>query len=174
MQYKSKLRSHKSVIRDYELRHDKSSKMAVRPAKTQISLGIRSVWSESLLSAWRKVRYLATHWAYSEDSDQTKRMPRLIWVFAGRTLILLVLSWLGSYGLLCGSQSPAKGTKYQNLLWKQMQMWGGRLGILGKCWKNGQFATPPPLPHPHPYPPNLAKWTPQIISWTGSFYVPAF
>ena len=27
----------------------------------------------------------------------TPRMPRLIWVFAGRTLILLVLSCLGSY-----------------------------------------------------------------------------
>ena len=30
-----------------ELRHDKTSKMSVRPAKTQISLGIRPVWSES-------------------------------------------------------------------------------------------------------------------------------
>ena len=30
--------------------------------------------------------------ADSEDSDQTGRMPRLIWIFAGRTLILLVLS----------------------------------------------------------------------------------
>ena len=32
----------------------------------------------------------------SEDSDQTGRIPRLIWVFAGRTLILLVLSCRGS------------------------------------------------------------------------------
>ena len=39
---------------------------------------------------------LVTHWAHSEDSDQTERMPRLIWVFAGRTIILLVLSWGGS------------------------------------------------------------------------------
>ena len=42
------------------------------------------VWSESSLSASRKLRSLATHWAHSEDSDQTERMPRLIWVFAGR------------------------------------------------------------------------------------------
>ena len=34
--------------------------------------------------------------AVSEDSDQTGRMPRLIWVFAGRRLILLVLSCRGS------------------------------------------------------------------------------
>ena len=27
----------------------------------------------------------ATHWAYSEDSDETVWMPRLIWVFAERT-----------------------------------------------------------------------------------------
>ena len=39
---------------------------------------------------------LATHWAHSEDSDQTGGMPSLIWVFAGRTLILLVLSCRGS------------------------------------------------------------------------------
>ena len=69
----------------------------VHPAKTQISLGIRPVWSESLLSAWRKLGSLATHWAHSEDSDQTGWMPRLIWVFAGHTVILLVLLWGGSY-----------------------------------------------------------------------------
>ena len=39
---------------------------------------------------------LATHWTHSKDSDQTGRMPRLIWVFDGCTLILLVLSCHGS------------------------------------------------------------------------------
>ena len=34
-------------IEGYELRHDKTNKMSVRQAKTQISLGIRPVWSES-------------------------------------------------------------------------------------------------------------------------------
>ena len=76
----------------YEPRHDKTNNVAVRPVKTQISLGIRPVWSESSLSAWRKLGSLATHWAHREDSDQTGRMQRLIWVLAGRTLILLVLS----------------------------------------------------------------------------------
>ena len=70
--------------------------MSVCPAKTQISLGIRPVWSESSLSAWRKLGSLATHWVHSEDSDQTGRMPRLILVFAGHTLTLLVLSCRGS------------------------------------------------------------------------------
>ena len=57
----------------------------VRPAKTKISLSIRPVWSESSLSAWRNIGSLATHWAHSECFDQTGRMPRLIWVFAGCT-----------------------------------------------------------------------------------------
>ena len=81
---------------EYDPRHDKTNKVTVRPAKTQISLGIRPVWSESSLSAWRKLGSLATHWVHSENSDQTGRMPRLIWVFAGCTLILLVLSGRGS------------------------------------------------------------------------------
>ena len=63
----------------------KPTKWHVRPAKTQISLGIHPVWSESSMSACRKLGSPATHWAHSEDSDQTGRMPRLIWVFAGRT-----------------------------------------------------------------------------------------
>ena len=58
--------------------HDKTNKMTVRKAKTQISLGIRPVWSKSSLSAWRKFGSLVTHWAHSEDSGQTGRMPRLI------------------------------------------------------------------------------------------------
>ena len=72
-----------------EPRHDKINKMTVRPAKTQISLGIRPVW---LVFAVRMKNLgpLTTHWA--QKTDQTGRMPRLIWVFAGRTLIFLVLS----------------------------------------------------------------------------------
>ena len=54
--------------------HVKTNEMTLRPAKTQITLGIRPVWSESSLSAWRKLGSLATHWAHSEDSDQTGQM----------------------------------------------------------------------------------------------------
>ena len=75
----------------------KTNKMSVRPAKTQISLGIQPVWSMSSLSAWRNLGSLATQWARREDSDQTGRMPRLIWFFARRTPILLVLSCGGSH-----------------------------------------------------------------------------
>ena len=79
-----------------EPRHDKTNKMRVHPAKTRICLCIRPVLSESSLSARRNLGSLAFHWAHCEDSDQTGWMPRLICVFAGRTLILLVLSCRGS------------------------------------------------------------------------------
>ena len=50
---------------------------------------LRSAWAsaqsdQSSLSTWRKLGSLATYWVHREDSDQTGRMPRLIWVFAGR------------------------------------------------------------------------------------------
>ena len=61
----------------FEPRHDKTNKVSVRPAKTQISLGIRPVWSESSLSARKKLGPLATHRAHSEDSDQTGQQRRL-------------------------------------------------------------------------------------------------
>ena len=73
----------------------KPTKWHVCPVKPQISLGIHPVWSESSLSAWRKLGSLATHCAHSKNSDQTGRMPKLICVFTGRTVILLVLSWGG-------------------------------------------------------------------------------
>ena len=79
----------------------KPIKWPVRPVKTQINLGIRTVWSasedsnqpghprpvwsESSLSAqWiaKDPRFLH---ADSEDFVQTGRMPRLIWDFVRRT-----------------------------------------------------------------------------------------
>ena len=76
----------------------KPTKWHLRPSKTQIILGIRPVWSESSLSAWRNIKSLATHCAHSEDSDQTGWMPRLIWVFAGRTshFVGFVIRWLNA------------------------------------------------------------------------------
>ena len=52
----------------------KPTKRPVRPAKTQISLGIHPVWSESSLSAWRSIGCLATLKVQSNDSDQTAQM----------------------------------------------------------------------------------------------------
>ena len=63
---------------------------------------LRSAWASaqsdqsSICAQWvaKDPRFLH---ADSEDSDQTGWMPRLIWVFTGRTAILLVLSCRGSF-----------------------------------------------------------------------------
>ena len=115
----------------YEPRHDKTNKVTVRPAKTQISddadddaddktnfnsnnsisfpddvTGIFKVYGCTTEISMEQLLYIwAATWqnqqsdcAPSEDSDQPgRRMPRLIWVFAGRTVTLLVLSCRGSY-----------------------------------------------------------------------------
>ena len=63
---------------------------------------LRSAWASaqsdqsSLCAKWVGKGPSFLH-ADSEDSDQTGRMPRLIWVFAGCTATLLVLSCCGSY-----------------------------------------------------------------------------
>ena len=58
-----------------EPRHDKTNKMSVCPAKTQISIGIHPVWSESSQSAQWVAKDPSFLHADSEDSDQTGRMP---------------------------------------------------------------------------------------------------
>ena len=79
--------------------HDKTNKMTLRPAKTQINLGIRPVWSESSLCTQWLAKEPSFLDAESEDSDQTGRMPRLIWVFTGRTdhFVGFVMRWLKCY-----------------------------------------------------------------------------
>ena len=79
----------------------------------------RSAWAsaqsdQSSLSAWRNlrhVRYYANHWAHSEYSDQTGRMPRLIWVFAGHTcqfVCFIIMWWL---------KLRLKSTVVSSLIW---------------------------------------------------------
>ena len=57
----------------------------VHPAKIQISLRNRAVWSESSLSAFWITKDAKFLYVDNEDSNQTARMRRLIWVFVGRT-----------------------------------------------------------------------------------------
>ena len=54
--------TYQTSFETFEPQHDKTNKMCVHPAKTQISLGIR----QSLLSAWRNLGSLTTHWVHSE------------------------------------------------------------------------------------------------------------
>ena len=95
----------------------KPTKWHVRPAKTQISLGIRPVWSESLLSAWRKLgsfrlsyplsaqQRLRTDWADAQ-ADLGLR-----WVHSH--FVGFVMRWL----ILNGTDIPVYSCK-QRRLWK--------------------------------------------------------
>ena len=74
----------RQLILHLSLSKTKQTKWHVRAAKTQDSLGIRTVWSEALCAVW-VAHDLNFRQSDSEDSDQTERMPRLIWVFALRT-----------------------------------------------------------------------------------------
>ena len=70
--------------------------------------GICPVWSESSLSAWRKLGSLTTHWVHSEDSDQTGQADlSLLW--AHSHFVGFVMMWLIYNYHLC-----AGGRDWQN------------------------------------------------------------
>ena len=73
----------------FELPHDKTNNVAVHP-----------VWSESSLCAQWVAKDPSFLHADSEDSDQTGRMTRLIWVFA-RRLISALASIQSDQSSLC-------------------------------------------------------------------------
>ena len=91
----------------------KPAKWPERQAKTYINMGIRPVCSESPLCALRIAKDLKLLHADSKDSDQTGRMPRLIWVNAGRTCHFIGLWCCGSYvklGMISLPLPPTFGT----------------------------------------------------------------
>ena len=76
----------------------KPTKWHVRPAKTRI----RPVWSESSLSAWRKLGSLATNWAHSEDgcpgwSESSRGTQSFCWFcHEAAHMYVLIYLWLSS------------------------------------------------------------------------------
>ena len=101
-----------NIKKTKELPHDKTKKITVRPAKTHISLGIRPV-NESLLCGQWVAKDTVILQADSEDSDQTGQLPRLIWVFAGRTchFVGFVMRWLKT------SWHQAQKLSYTSVWW---------------------------------------------------------
>ena len=62
----------------YEPPHIKTNKITVRPAKTQISLGIRPVWLESSMCATWVAKDPSFLHADSEDYDQSGRTSHFV------------------------------------------------------------------------------------------------
>ena len=71
----------------------------VRSAKIQISLSVRAVGSEYSWAAFWIAKAAQFLYADSEDSNQTARMRRLIWVFIVRTGQQYVFGRVGSFVL---------------------------------------------------------------------------
>ena len=69
----------------------------VRPAKPQISLRIRAVWSEPLLVAWVFYDCKATDWTPFGVSKLKRRVQRLVRVYTCQNATLLEISWTGSF-----------------------------------------------------------------------------
>ena len=80
----------------------KPTEWHVHPAKTQISLGIRLVWSESSLSARRKLGYLAIHWARRGDQARTQTFENRVWIkgfYKGGANLNKILIWRPKLGV---------------------------------------------------------------------------
>ena len=77
--------------------------------RLQLSLDVRPVWSASSMCAQWVAKGPSLLHADSEYSDQSGRMPRLIWVSAGRTyhFVGFVVRWLNFYF----DQSDNRGSK---------------------------------------------------------------
>ena len=85
------------------------------PSRDSDQPGHPPVWSESLLCAQWLVKDPVFLYVDSKDSDQTGRMPRLIWAFAGCTCLFVgfVMRWLNlhSHFLKIGELSADLYTK---------------------------------------------------------------
>ena len=81
----------------FEPAHDKTNKMACAPSEDSDKPG-HPLSLIRVFAQWVAKEPSFLH-ADREDSDQTGRMPRLIWVFAGPFTILLVLSRAGSFSI---------------------------------------------------------------------------
>ena len=118
----------------------------VRPVKIQISLRIRAAWSESTLGVFCIAKGANCLDADNEDSDQTARMYRLIWVFLGRLcqkvrfLTLRHMSpdpegvrgWKHNY---VGGRSYLEWYSFQILMMDFVHIWHGCIKRLACCVK---------------------------------------
>ena len=84
----------------------------VRPANIQINMCILTVWSESSLGAFWITKDSRFLHANKEDSDQTTRMHRLIWIFVGRTCKNIMKTSLYICPLLYSKTGVYRGMHY--------------------------------------------------------------
>ena len=102
-------------LSSYEPRHDRTNKMTVRPAKTQISLGIRPIWSVfavRMKKAWvlsyplSALQRLWSDWANAQ-ADLSRRWAHTH--FVGFVTSRLIYSSISP--ILCKASPRNKGLK---------------------------------------------------------------
>ena len=112
----------------------------VQPAKTQISLPICTVWSESLLISCAFYSLPAIHRGMNKNLCHTGWMNRLIWVFAGHTGLIVgfVVCWLKS--IIC-AQAKSKANIRFLLTLLSLNFWN-RISDFGHCrsWWDGSLS----------------------------------
>ena len=88
-----------AILKHLNLSHHltKPTRWSVCPAKTLISYSICTIWSESLLSTWRKLGSLVTRWAHSKTVIRLGGCPSWSESSLGAQVILLVLSCCSSF-----------------------------------------------------------------------------
>ena len=103
--------------------HDKTNKMACAPSKDSDQSGHPPSLIRVFAVHMKKTRVLS----YSLSAQQRLWSDRLIWVFTGHTVILLVLSWGGSNDnlLLCRYErlSALSARKKNGLTVKILKVW---------------------------------------------------
>ena len=134
----------------------KPTKWHVRPAKTQISLGIHPLWSESSPSAWIKLGSLATHWVQGKTlirlggcpgwSESSLAAHSCCWFCHDAALIHLYyhkswlgeISWIWSFGyqwlntvyvLICCLPVGSMET-FDTFLWHSLDNWSQLMRLL--------------------------------------------
>ena len=103
-----------------ELRHNKTNKMSVRLAKTQISLGICLVWSESSLFAWRNLGSLRSYSLSALQrlwSDWGDAQADLSFCWAHTHFVGFVMVWIKSKIFYFFENSTSETGRMPRLIW---------------------------------------------------------
>ena len=116
----------KMLVLQNEMSHDMrfATMWYVRPAKPQISLRIRVVWSEPLLVAWIFYECLATYWTSFGVSKLKIRLHRPVWVYTCQNATLLEITCHGSNVLY-------QCWKNKMLVWITIREYPNKLSDLG-------------------------------------------
>ena len=102
----------------------KPTKWSVCPVKTQISLGIRPVWSESSLSAWRNIGSSVIHWAHCEDRSDWADAHAILLVCREAALMQVPFDniWAWAWQNLQSHEHTVKISSYIRQVWPESSL----------------------------------------------------